>query len=359
MKQFYTHTCRTLSLILWVGQSFYHLHAQNNQWNWPEDKKTAKEQYVLYTDALAVENYITAQKHLNWLLTHVPKLNKAIYQHGEIIYSKLAQQTEEPVAKAAYQEKAITMLQLREKYFGDPKTVANRQALLAYKFYKNIPEKQQETLLLIQRAITLNQEQVHAANLVGWLDLMRRQKQVNTLISDEDIIEAYSLATEILAQQAINSSKEKKILLNTYAKTMDLLLTKSTQVNCQFIENVLGKRMIASTKNNAQIDSLATSSDTAAARRAKMVLRLMKKHTCQNVALSRTAAKILYTTTPSVPTALLLARKLTKEKKYKEAVKYYQIAHTLSKNSTEKGEVYLEMAKVYATVNKITSRNSS
>ena len=43
-----------LSLLL-VGT--YVAHAQGDGWNWPEDKATAQEKVVLYTDAKKQKNY--------------------------------------------------------------------------------------------------------------------------------------------------------------------------------------------------------------------------------------------------------------------------------------------------------------
>merc|ERR1711907_848317 len=60
-----------------------------NGWCWGNDPKTAKEKNVIYTDALAMKDYATAQPALEWLLTNTPCLNKSIYINAETLYKAL------------------------------------------------------------------------------------------------------------------------------------------------------------------------------------------------------------------------------------------------------------------------------
>ena len=72
-------TFLTLAFIL-VG--FSYVFAQTPGWNWPEDRQTAEEKNVIYTDMMKLGNYKLAVPPLSWLLVNAPDLNESIYING-------------------------------------------------------------------------------------------------------------------------------------------------------------------------------------------------------------------------------------------------------------------------------------
>ena len=51
-------------------------------WNWPEDKATAEEKNVLYTDYLKQGNCQMSIEPNRWLMQNVPGLHVSIYQNA-------------------------------------------------------------------------------------------------------------------------------------------------------------------------------------------------------------------------------------------------------------------------------------
>ena len=78
-------------------------------WNWPEDKATAEEKNVLYTDYVKMDNFQEAIEPHSWLLENAPDLNKSIYINGAKIYEDLADNEGDAAKKGEYQIKALEM----------------------------------------------------------------------------------------------------------------------------------------------------------------------------------------------------------------------------------------------------------
>lgn len=356
------NTGQVLGLWLWFFSGMPMVYAQST-WNWPEDKKTAQGYYARYTDAFRSKDYKNAVEPLEWMLQHVPQLHKSLYQHGEIIYTKLAQATTASHEKEKYQARALEMLSLREQYYGEAKLVSNRSALLHYRFYKDKPEKLHILHETIQRAITLNQEHVRDVLLLAILDVLRRQKKAGTTITDEEFIETYSIISELFDKKRKIAAQDpdKTERLNTLSQKADKILTHSIQINCEFIDKVLGTRMLDTHQALAKAqkthtDSPETAQPQISLRPVKVLLHLLKKYECENPDLYLKAVEMLYKTEPSSAMALLLARKFLKEKDQDKAFTYYEKALSLSQENKEKAEIYLDMARIYARNNKTTSR---
>ena len=79
--------------ILFTTQS---VQSQCKGWTWPEDKATAEEKNVLYSDAVKAKNYREAIAPWQWLMTNAPNLNSSIYINGEKIYNGLAKAEKDP-----------------------------------------------------------------------------------------------------------------------------------------------------------------------------------------------------------------------------------------------------------------------
>ena len=59
----------------------FNLNAQPG-WSWPEDKATAEEKNVLYTDYLKQGECQMAIEPNRWLIQNVPNLHVSIYQNA-------------------------------------------------------------------------------------------------------------------------------------------------------------------------------------------------------------------------------------------------------------------------------------
>ena len=99
-------------------------------WNWPDDRATAEEKNVLYTDYLKQKNYKDAAAPFRWLLNAAPDLNEALYINGAKLYDGLQKIEEDPERKLELQDTAMMLYDMRIKYFNDKANVMKKHTNL-------------------------------------------------------------------------------------------------------------------------------------------------------------------------------------------------------------------------------------
>lgn len=295
----------SLCFLLFGGELF----AQGGVWNWPDDKATAQEKKVLYTDSMAHGNYLSAVEPLEWLITNVPDLNPAIYIQGATIYQRLVEETTDETAKEAYKRRTLEMFDLRTQYFGDGKNVFNRKALAAYNLYKNDSTQYTMLLQLFRKTIALNQADVITYNLLAYMDILQREKKQTGNITEEDVIEAYMQVKDIIAVQA---QEEQSPRFQKIIDGIDKIFVGTVKVNCDFVHEKWAPRLTA---NNAQV--------------AKYVVNFLLIADCTDARdnfLFLRAGKILYKGDPTLAVAKAIAKRGMLAKDYAVAIFYYKKA---------------------------------
>ena len=298
-----------------------------NGWNWPEDKATAQEKNALYTDALKNENYPEAQKHLDWLLENAPDLNTSIYINGQKIYEGLSEQEQDAAKKAAYQERALEMYDLRIKYFNKEASVLNRKASTAYKYYRNNPEKYEELLDLFEKALELNGKNFFDGNNIAYMDIIRRYEKGDGDLSDEDILERYDKITEVLSQKEGDN-------IESMQSKIDEMLLEVINVDCDYVENALGEKLKADPQNT---------------KLAKRILQLSLSGKCADSDVFMLAAKTVFEAEPDHGLAKVIALKCKGNGDNQCAKEYLDKALELTDDNNDKAEVYLILGAMQAS----------
>lgn len=210
-------------------------------WNWPEDKKTATEKNVLYSDSKDMGNFREAANALYWLLVNAPDLNPSIYINGVDIYSELAEKEKDAAKKQVLQDSVLTLYDLRIKYFGEEAELLDRKAFYAYKYNKDEKAKLAGLYDLLQKVVELNGNETSYPNAVAFMDVVRRHKLLNKTITDEQALEHYDKVMEILDAHA-----EKGVDAATIAKykgIVDDMLVATVTVDCEFVEKNFAPKM--------------------------------------------------------------------------------------------------------------------
>ncbi len=331
---------KVFSLLL-VGLPF--LVSGQPGWNWPEDEEKAKEKNALYSDAMKLGNYTAASADLKWLLANAPDLNKSLYINGAKIYEGLADAEKDKTVKAAYSDSAMNMYDLRIQYFGEEGEVLNRKAYKAYKYNKGRKDKYAELFALFQKAFELNGNKIFNNNLVAYMDVVRRHKLTKGDISDVAVIEIYTQLNEIIDYKVGLGKNVDR--LETYRDNIDKLLTATVTVDCAFVEANLAPKVEA---------------DPSDLKMAKKVFQLLLTGKCSDSPYFIKTAQIVNASEPNYGMAIVIAKKLSAEKRYDEAEEYYTQALGLTEENTKKGEVQLDMAKMFvARGNKPAARSNA
>jgi len=229
-----------LTLILFTN--IINLLAQPG-WNWPENKSEAEEKNVLYTDYLKQQNCESAVEHLDWLIDNVPNLHVSIYQNGIKIYRCLIDKEEDPIRKNELIQKSLSLFDGRIENFGREAYVKNRKVTFAYTFYRSDKTQYEVLYNMFKNAYELNGNKIGNSNLVAFMDIVRKHKLTSKTISDDEVLNIYDNISNTISFKITNEPKNEA-RLRRYQDNVDKLLTATITVDCNFVENTLGPKLI-------------------------------------------------------------------------------------------------------------------
>ncbi len=309
-------------------------------WNWGDSIDVAKEKNALYTDQLKSENYAAAAKALDWLLINTPDLNSSIYINGAKIFENLAEKETDATKKKQYEEKALSMYDLRIKYFGDEASVMNRKVIAAYGFYKDDSKKYKELFEMLKKTIEMNGADVFDGNLLYYMIATHKYKRASDALTDEEVFDIYSQIMEIVDQKKENG----KPVNVKYIDTIDKLLTNTVNVDCNFIEEKLGPKF----------------RETKDIKLGKKIFALMLAQKCTDSPLAIEAAEAIIEVTPDFAIAKFVASRYQKDEQLEKAKDYYQKAIELTDDAAKKADVYLSIAKIHQVQGqKVSARDNA
>ncbi|MEQ9424439.1 MAG: tetratricopeptide repeat protein [Cyclobacteriaceae bacterium] len=317
----------TLSMFVLYGQD------PSNIWNWPEDRATAEEKNVLYTDAMKSEFYQESVAPLEWLITEAPNLNPALYINGAKIYEALAEAEEDEAQQLKYQERALEMYDLRIEYFNNEAEVLNRKAFTAYKYWKGTKAKYTELRDMFKKVFDLNGSDVYDNNILAYFDVLRRIKLTGGHLEGDEVLDIYSMLMETVDAKVAQGDNKGR--LNSIADNLDKMLTMvMPDIDCGFVEDNLGPKLI---------------DDPSDLNLAKKIFQLLLTGKCTDSPLAVKSAEIVHEAEPTFTLAKFLASKYLAEGNYEMAIEYYNQALELADDGEKKGEIHLSLARLYAS----------
>ncbi len=319
------------------------VHAQPG-WNWGEQVDVAKEKNALYVDMLKAGRLNESVEPHQWLLENTPDLNESLYQNGAKIYeglAGLAEKENDATKKGEYQAKALEMYDLRIQYFGKEANVMNRKVFPAYKFYKSDKSKYSELYEMYNKAFELNGNKFYNNNLVAYMDVVRRHKLTGGDISDEKVIEIYTNITDVI--DAKRATGKNLNTLDKIADNVDKMLTSTVDLNCDFVESILGPKF----------------TETGDIKIAKKIFQLMLTGKCTDRPLAYEAAKAVNENEPSFGIAKFLGIRAAQDGDYESAMAFYDQAISLTDENIKKSEIYMNMANLDASQSKKVNARSN
>ena len=319
------------------------LNAQ--EWNWGDQVDLAKEQYVLFSDAVKSKNYQSALKPLAWLLKNTPDLNPAIYINGVKVYENVAKKEGNAELKDQYIQRGLQLFDERIKYFNKKADVLGRKARFAYTFYNKTKSQYKYVFNVLKESFEINKKESGAGNLVAYMNMAYKHRLINKALSDDDIIDIYSSVSEALNYQKAKAGQARKARYDNMLGQLDKLLTATkVQISCEFVETKLGPKM----KQDKDVNL------------AKKIFHLMILAKCIDRPLASDAAKLIQSSEPTYGVAKFLANVNRKKNNHQTAIKYYKNAASLTKDNSEKAEMYIGVAKVHMELKrKSDARNSA
>ena len=338
-------------------------------WNWPENKSEAEEKNVLYTDYLKQQNCDEAKIHLDWLIENVPGLHVSIYQNGIKIYRCLIDKEEDPIIKNELINKALILFDGRIENFGREAYVKNRKVTFAYTFYRSDKTQYESLFNMFKDAFLLNGNKIGNSNLVAYMDIVRKHKLTSKSISDDEVLEIYDMISKTISFKLSNDGKNQ-VRYKKYQDNLDKLLTATITVDCNFVENTLGPKLIELTSQPndeiAQTDyETLTPVDISYSQEivnlAKKIFQLSITGKCTSSEIALEAAKIMFTNEKDFAVAKFIFSRELSTKNYESALEYCDAAiESAGDNNNQKSEMFLRKAQIYQVIgNKLKSRDNA
>ena len=326
----YTIHYKSLSFLSLFLIFSYAAQAQGG-WNWPEDKSTAQEKVVLYTDAKKQKNYEAAVPPLQWLHENAPDLNSSIYVNGADIYEELAMKAKDPAQKEEYINKSLAMYDKRIEYFGDGKEsdIMNRKASSAMKMMYKDKEQYDRLQQIYQETVEKTNGNLAYYNLVPYMTIAKTQFERGK-IDEARVIEIYDEIAGIADKKAAAGGKTASKYKDV-GENVDKIFASTITVSCDYI----AEKMVPKLKENPGDSDLA-----------KKIIALSLASSCTDRPFFTEAAEATFNAEPNPGLAKTIASRKMANDEMDEADKWFKKAIELSSDDEQKSEIYMDMASI-------------
>ncbi|MFD2035103.1 hypothetical protein ACFSKL_09890 [Belliella marina] len=311
-------------------------------WNWPSDEqmeKKAREYNASYVDYMNSEQFVEATKPLNWLLVNAPDLNESLYINGVKVYHGAADKVSDEAQKVVYQDSVLTVYDLRkEKYDNESKWVEN-MAYYAYLNYKSNKTKIPVAIDAFERVIEVNGNFGSPQLLQAYFDLVYRNYAYNKAYSKVELIDKYDEITSY-----VEKAEADGVNVSLAYSTRDQLIVAMELIDCDFIENTLGKKLKADMTDEVL---------------ANQIFKYSVQYKCLGTEAFSLALEIVDSKNPTFSTSQVRGMKYIQSREYDKAQPVLEKALTLAENDKQRAEVHLDLAKVHAQTGKKSAARSA
>ena len=298
----------------------------------------------------------------------MPNLHVSIYQNGIKIYRCLIDKESDPVKKNELVDKALSLFDGRIENFGREAYVKNRKVTFAYTFYRSDKSQYEMLFNMFKDAFELNGNKIGNSNVVAFMDIVRKHKLTSKSISDDEVLELYDMISKTISYKIENDAKNEG-RYNKYQDNVDKLLTATITVDCNFVENTLGPKLLElsaePTDEIAQTDyetltPVDISYSDEVINLAKKIFQLSITGKCTSSEIALEAAKIMFTDENDFAVAKFISSRELSSKNYENSLEYCDAAIECTKENSQKSEMYLRKAQVYQVIgNKRKSRDNA
>lgn len=307
------------------------VQAQCKGWTWPEDKATAEEKNVFYSDALTVKNYRGAVEPWLWLMQNAPNLNSSIYIKGARIYNGLVKAEEDPIRKAELVDSLLLIHDLRIAACGQEAKVFPRKAFYNYVYNIKNKEKTTDIFEMYEKTFDLVGKELDRGNAQAYVTVLKVYQLITKSLTDEQILDKYDRLIEVIDNQvAKGKDVEKWEKIRTKA---DDMLPELIKIDCDFVRNNWGPKFKEDPSDLKIVDR---------------IFGFMLKGKCTDDPLWLEAGKVKQTSKPTYSLAKILGSKSKAQGDKATAEKYFKEALGLATNGASKADMYMQLGHLKA-----------
>lgn len=307
------------------------VQAQCKGWTWPEDKATAEEKNVLYSDAVKMKNYRSAVEPWLWLMNNAPNLNSSIYINGAKIYNGLAKAEKDPLRKAELVDSLLLIHDLRISACGQEAKVFPRKAFYNYVYNIKNKEKTTDIFEMYEKTFDLVGKELDRGNAQAYVTVLKVYQLRTKSLTDEQILDKYDRLIRVIDNQvAKGKDVEKWEKIRTKA---DDMLPELIKIDCDFVRNNWGPKFKEDPSDLKIIDR---------------IFGFMLKGKCTDDPLWLEAGKAKQTNKPTYSLAKILGSKSKAKGDKATAERYFNEALGLATDGAEKAAMYMQLGHLKA-----------
>lgn len=312
-------------------------NAQCKDWVWPEDRKTAEEKNVLYSDAVKAKQFKQAVAPWLWLINNAPNLNSSIYINGAKMYYALANAEKDPAKKKELVDSLLWIHDKRIEVCGQREKVFPRKAFYNYIF--NIRNTKDTTnikqlYIMYEKVFDLLGKNVDQGNAQAYLNVLKVYQLRLKRLSDDEILEKYDRLIGVVDNGVSKetSAKKKEKWETIRASADEMLIGLIDRIaDCDFIKEVFVPKFEAEPTN---------------LKYAQWIFKFMLMGKCTDDPVWVQAAKVVYDTNRNSKLAEVLGKKCFGDKDYACAQEYFKQGLELSEDNVTKAEFYVQLGNL-------------
>lgn len=304
-------------------------------WNWPADpaqEAKARELNAAYTDYMKSEQFVEATKPLHWLLVNTPELNESIYINGTAIYKGAADKTADAAQKLVYQDSVMALYEKRGKIYNNEAKWIENKAYYGYVFFKGDKTRIPAVVADFEKAIELNGTISNHQLVAAYFDLVYRNNAYNKAYTGEQVLAIYDKANALLDEAAAQGTD-----VTSSKSTLETILVNMELIDCNFIENTMGPKLKADPTNEEL---------------ANQIFKYSVQYKCYSSNSFMAALEFIDSKNPTFATSQVRAMKYMSAGEFDKAEPVLMKAITLAENNKQKGEIQMELAKIYTRAGK-------
>ena len=295
----------------------------NGQGKYGSDEEGCKENLSMFREYYKQKNYADALPAWRWAFINCPASSGNIYKNGPKIIKERIKIDKEN--KAAYIDTLLMIFDQRIEYFGKEGYVLG---LKGYELVLIDKNRSKEALNYLQRSLDLDGNNASVQAVYAYMRAMVNLEKLGEKIK-EDVLEAYTLVSEIVHFNIVNESKVTKNFVKYSEKIEDLF---TPYANCKDLISLYSKNIDPNT-NDVNL--------------LKRVVTLLNDKNCTDDDLFFNVSNRLYELEPSPASADLLSKMSIAKGKSSDAVVFAKTAIELEEDQNLKAKYYLALADAY------------
>lgn len=301
-----------------------------------------KNQYASASDDVDLGNHAKAIPALHWLLKHAPSFSQSIQNDAIEVFELIANETQDEKKRAILLDSMLIAYESKREHFGLSDLAKNKLAFRYYKYFRNSPEKYESAYQAFTDVFN-SPESVINNNLVPYIYMARQYHQTENRLSIEERNKVYDEIQAVVDMKKANGESSSK--LDKYMSTIDNLYVRilGDDISCDVMSRLAN--------GLERADSVKVS---------KRLMSLTLETKCGRTSEYERALSILARNEPNPGLFKILAQYSAVDKKYKEAISFYEKALALEVDDSKKANIYFDMAQLhYIDMDKPSARKNA